>query len=117
MEDEMKRPVQPYSVARALVVLVLLLLVASCSSSKGSPATGKAGSPTTASASAKSASPALAVASTLDGHATLPHRISWVARPSVVESEVSEVDFLIDEKAAFVRSTLRMCTGGTAATW
>jgi hypothetical protein len=98
----MKRPGQPYSGVRALVVLVLLLLVASCSSSAESPATGKAGSPTTASASAKSASPALAVASTLDGHATLPHRISWVAKPSVAESEVSEVDFLIDEKAAFV---------------
>jgi hypothetical protein len=98
----MKRPGQPYSVARALVVPVLLLLVASCSSSKGSLATGKPGSTTTASASAEDASPSLAVASTLDGHSSLPHRISWVARPSVAESEVSEVDFLIDGKAAFV---------------
>jgi hypothetical protein len=98
----MKRPVQPYSVARALVVLVLLLLVASCSSSKGSLATGKADSATTASASAEDASPSLAVASTLDGHSSLPHRISWVAKPSIAESEVSEVDFLIDGKAAFV---------------
>jgi hypothetical protein len=98
----MKPPGQPYSAARALVVLLLLLLVASCSSSKGSPATGKAGSTTTASASAEDASPSLAVASTLDGHSNLPHRISWVAKPSVAESEVSEVDFLIDGKAAFV---------------
>jgi hypothetical protein len=98
----MKRPGQPYSVARALVVLVLLLLVASCSSSKGSPATGKADSATTASASAEDASSSLGVASTLDGHSSLPHRISWVAKPSVAESEVSEVDFLIDGKAAFV---------------
>jgi hypothetical protein len=96
----MKRPGQPYSAARALVVLALLLLAASCSSSTGSPATGNAGSTTTA--SANGASPALVVASTLDGHPTLPHRISWVAKPSVAESEVSEVDFLIDGKAAFV---------------
>jgi len=42
------------------------------------------------------------VASTLDGQTTLPHRITWQATPSVPESQVSEVDFLIDGQLTFV---------------
>lgn len=34
--------------------------------------------------------------STLDGHATLPHRIHWQAFPSAPSLNISEVDFLID---------------------
>jgi hypothetical protein len=45
---------------------------------------------------------ALTVASTLDGQRTLPHRITWQAKPSVPESQVSEVDFLIDGQLTFV---------------
>jgi len=44
----------------------------------------------------------LTVASTLDGQTTLPHRIAWQATPSVLESEVAEVDFLIDGQLTFV---------------
>src|SRR5215212_2292185 len=45
---------------------------------------------------------ALTVASTLDRQTTLPHRVTWQATPSVPESQVSEVDFLIDGQLTFV---------------
>ena len=71
----------------ALCALVVILAAAACSSG-----TGTAGH--TASTAAGTAK--LSVTSTLDGHATLPQRISWVATPSVPPSDVAEVDFLID---------------------
>ena len=41
--------------------------------------------------------PRIAVTSTLDGRTALPHRIQWVATPTP-QSEVAEVDFLVDGK-------------------
>ena len=82
--------------AWALCAAVLVVGGAGCTSSN--PADGSASTPTSPTA----LSAELTVASTLDGQRTLPHRISWVATPSVPENEVSEVNFLIDDQVAFV---------------
>ena len=41
------------------------------------------------------------VASTLDGKTVLPHRIHWVALPTL-PAQIKEVDFLIDGKVAWI---------------
>ena len=54
---------------------------------------------TPATASSAGGSPAQAeftVKSSLDGKSVLPHRIAWVAFPSLGRSKVARVDFLID---------------------
>ena len=42
------------------------------------------------------------VRSTLAGKTVLPHRIHWLGMPSIASAKVSEVDFLIDGKLAWV---------------
>jgi hypothetical protein len=53
-----------------------------------------------AAASASAAS--LKVASSLDGKTVLPHRIPWVAFMSIPETQISQVDYLIDAKLRWV---------------
>jgi len=55
------------------------------------------------------------VVSTLHGLADLPHRIRWVATPSGSISEVSEVDFLIDDQLAAVEHLAPYSYGGDAS--
>jgi hypothetical protein len=74
------------------------MLAVSCTSST-SPA-GDGSGPVTSGATSSSAT--FTVGSTLDGLTTLPHRIRWRATPSVSEDKVSEVDFLIDGRVAWV---------------
>ncbi len=95
----MRHPGLPPSVGRAFVV-GLLVLAASCSSSDKSSAPRQRSS--VASPSPSSTPGALMVSSTLDGHTSLPQRIHWEATPSVPDSDVSEVDFLIDGRLGWV---------------
>jgi len=76
----------------------VVILALSCGSSGGA-ADGDAATTTPA---ATGSVAAVSVGSTLDGRETLPHRIRWEASPDLPESEVSEVDFLIDGQLAFV---------------
>lgn len=81
-------------------ILLLVLVVAACSSPgradrNKSAMTGQTASP--AAAPAK-----LSVTSTLDRHTALPIRIHWQAFPSASATDVSEVDFLIDGKLGWV---------------
>jgi len=73
---------------------VALLTPTALSTETALPAASAALTPTT--------TVALTVTSTLDGLTALPHRISWIAKPTVPENQVSEVDFLIDNQLAFV---------------
>ena len=85
---------------RTALLLVLAIALAACSSPGGAAANGPA---TTTQAASPAASPAkLSVASTLDGHATLPLRIHWQAFPSAPAGDVSEIDFLIDGRLGWV---------------
>jgi len=54
----------------------------------------------------------LGITSTLDGSTTLPHRIQWVATPTISEDQVSEVDFLIDDQIAYVERHAPYSYGG-----
>jgi hypothetical protein len=54
------------------------------------------------SAFAASGSSTLTVSSTLSDKPTLPHRIHWLATPSLPPSKIREVDFLIDGRRAWV---------------
>ena len=89
------RPARP---GRAALLLVLVL--AACSSPGGAVANGPATTGRAASSAADSAK--LSVTSTLDGHAALPPRIHWQAFPSAPAADVSEVDFLIDGRLGWV---------------
>jgi hypothetical protein len=51
---------------------------------------------------ARSQHASFTVRSTLDGKTTLPHRIHWLAFPSIPAAKVGEVDFLIDGKTSWV---------------
>lgn len=42
------------------------------------------------------------VSATLDGKAVLPHRIHWLAYPSLAHANVAKVEFLIDGRVAWV---------------
>jgi hypothetical protein len=44
----------------------------------------------------------LTVRSTLTGKTVLPHRIHWLGIPSLPESQIREIDFLIDGKVSWV---------------
>jgi len=46
----------------------------------------------------------LKITSTIDGTKLLPHRIHWVARPSIPASQVASVTFLIDGKVRWTES-------------
>jgi hypothetical protein len=48
-----------------------------------------------------SGSTSFTVSSTLAGKRVLPHRIHWLARPSLPPSQIREVDFLIDGRRAW----------------
>ena len=54
--------------------------------------------------SARSAetTPSLRVKTTLDGKKVLPHRIRWIARPSVAASEIVAVTFIIDGRVRWI---------------
>jgi hypothetical protein len=95
---QLTRPPRP---GRAALVLVLAL--AACTSPVGAASNGPPVSTTPASSAS---SPALRVASTLDGHATLPLRIRWQAFSSSPAAEVSEVDFLIDGRLGWVEHNM-----------
>jgi len=55
------------------------------------------------------------VVSTLHGLTELPHRIRWVATPSGSTSDMSEVDFLIDDQLAAVEHKAPYSYGGDAS--
>ena len=80
--------------------LLAVLALAGCAAPGGAAATGPATPPTVPSPAASS--PRLTVTSTLDGRAVLPLRIRWQAFPGVAATDVSEVDFLIDGRLAWV---------------
>jgi hypothetical protein len=97
----------PGSAAHALrqarpgwAALLLVLALAACSASGGAASSGLAATSKTASAPAGSAE--LKVTSTLDGHTALPHQIHWQAFPSESAADITEADFLIDGKLAWV---------------
>ncbi|HJU47904.1 MAG TPA: hypothetical protein VJ689_07230 [Gaiellaceae bacterium] len=50
----------------------------------------------------QAATSALSVTSTLHGKQVLPHRIRWIARPSLPQARVDEVAFLIDGKVRWI---------------
>ena len=86
-----------------LLIVVAVLMVTACAPvSTQVPESTLISTTSTAIPSTPTLTDALTVTSTLDGLTTLPHRISWVAKPSVPENQVSEVDFLIDGQLAFV---------------
>ncbi len=90
----------PRRARTGLLALPLALALAACSATGGTAANGPAA------ASKPASSPGLRVTSTLDGHATLPHRIHWQAFPSVPATDVSEVDFLIDGRLGWVEHNM-----------
>jgi hypothetical protein len=77
---------------------VLLVALVSCSSA-GGPTNTSAPSTGTPLTETTTSPPAIRVTSTLDGQATLPHRIHWIARPT---GATSEVDFLVDGRQLWV---------------
>lgn len=98
-------------IAGSMWLLVLTIVIAvGCGGSKqvaessSSPSSSQA-APTSSQASlstATSATRGLRVASTLDGKTVLPHRIHWLALPTVRASQIDEIDFLIDGRLAWV---------------
>jgi hypothetical protein len=52
--------------------------------------------------SASAASPHFTITSNLDGKTVLPSRLHWIARPSLSSGTVTEVDFLIDGRVAWI---------------
>ena len=55
-----------------------------------------------ASAAAAAAGTPLKVTSSLDGKTVLPHRISWMAFPTIPTPQVKAVDYLIDGKLRWI---------------
>jgi hypothetical protein len=55
-----------------------------------------------ASAAAAAAGTPLKVTSSLDGKTVLPHRISWMAFPTIPTAQVKAVDYLIDGKLRWI---------------
>jgi hypothetical protein len=80
--------------------LLAVLALAGCAGPGGAAAAGPATPPTVPSPPASSSQ--LTVTSTLDGHAALPLRIHWQAFPGGTATDVSEIDFLIDGRLAWV---------------
>lgn len=90
-------------IRRGLVALLMVTVptgIAACSS----PATAIGGQSARASSAAGASSPVtkLAVSSTLDGRSRLPLRLHWRATANVPDAQVSEVDYLIDGRLAWV---------------
>jgi hypothetical protein len=90
----------PWRAKPVSAAVLLVLALAACSSSAGAASSGPAAPAKAISSSASS--PMLTVASTLDGHTTLPLRTHWQAFPSGPAADVSEVDFLIDGRLGWV---------------
>jgi hypothetical protein len=88
--------------AAASGLVAIMMMLAACSSS-GGPSTAASTGPVSSGQGPPSSasSEALSVTSTLDGLTTLPHRIKWIARPSR-QTQISEVDFLIDGRQLWV---------------
>jgi hypothetical protein len=78
--------------APARIAMLAVIALAACSCGGGAPGAS----------SSQTASPKFKVTSSIDGRATLPHRIHWQAFPDVPSSDISEVDFLIDGKLRWV---------------
>lgn len=87
-------------VATALIALAVTMVAAACGSGGTSRSSATQSAPPTAVASTSPS--ALAVTSTLDGHARLPVRIHWEATPNLPAAKVTEADFLIDGQLAWV---------------
>jgi hypothetical protein len=87
---------RPRQVRPGLGAVLLLVALAACSS----PGRPVSSGPATAGSAASS--PGFKVTSTLDGHTTLPHRLHWQAFPSEPAADITEVDYLIDGKLAWV---------------
>jgi hypothetical protein len=56
----------------------------------------------TVTTAATAASGSVTVRSSLDGKTVLPHRIAWIARPSLPPGQIKEVDYLIDGKVRWI---------------
>jgi hypothetical protein len=65
--------------------------------------------------SASASASEFTVVSTLHGLTDIPHRIRWVATPSGSTSDVSEVDFLIDDQLAAIEHKAPYSYGGDAS--
>jgi hypothetical protein len=88
-----------------LLIVIALLVITACIPVPAQAPTPTLIAPTaTIVPSTPTLTNALTITSTLDNQTTLPHRIQWVAMPSVSEDQVSEVDFLIDGQLAFVEN-------------
>jgi hypothetical protein len=79
-----------------LAAVLLLVALAACSSP------GRPVSSGPATAGSTTSSRGFKVTSTLDGHTTVPHRLHWQAFPSEPAADITEVDYLIDGKLAWV---------------
>ena len=94
--------------ARAAVVLLAGIL-GGC----GGVGTGSTSAMSSPSANASASD--FTVVSTLHGLTELPHRIRWVATPSGSASDVSEVDFLIDDQLAHIEHNAPYSYGNDAS--
>jgi hypothetical protein len=54
----------------------------------------------------------IAVTATLDGQRVLPHRVPWVAHPTLPASRIARVDFLVDGKRLWVAHHAPYVYGG-----
>jgi hypothetical protein len=79
--------------ATVLSTLACLALLTACGTTL--PASGTTSSDTHTTSS-PSPTDRLSLGSSITAHAALPHRIRWIATPSVPADQISEVDFLID---------------------
>lgn len=66
--------------------------------------------------SASATKPHFALSSSIDGKTVLPHRLHWIARPSLPGGTVREVDFLIDGRVTWVEKTAPYVYGEDDAT-
>jgi hypothetical protein len=90
--DREKGTVMRRCLIASLATAAMFALLAGCGSTSSHTQTASSGSP----------SGGLSVKSSLAGYATLPHRIPWVATPSVPSDQISEADFLIDGRQMWV---------------
>lgn len=91
--------------AVAAAIGVVTLAISACSSSSNPKPPGA--TPAHSSSVAE-----FTVASTLDGHTTLPQRFRWQANPHEPAGQVQEVDFLIDGRLVWVEHSAPYIFGG-----
>lgn len=87
------------------VVPVIVVVASAC---------GSAGASSTP---APASSTELAISSTLNGRTVLPHRIHWVATPSVPAADVSAVDYSVDGKQLWVEHNPPYDYGGYSGSY